>query len=43
MGHVVMGGDHRGLMGSVVLLWSSLGHHGPVGLGVVFGVWGDGW
>ena len=43
MGHVVMGGDHHGLMGSVVLPWSSLGHRGPVGLVVLYGARGDGW
>ena len=43
LGYGVMGGDRQGSMGLVVLLWSSLGHRGPVGLVFVFGVWGDGW
>ena len=38
-----MGGDRQGSMGLVVLLWSSLGHSGPVGLVVLYGARGDGW
>ena len=43
LGYGVMGGDRQGSMGSVVLLWSSSGHCGPVGLVVLYGAHGDGW
>ena len=43
LGYGVMGGDRHGSMGLVGLLWSSLGHRGPVGLVVLYRARGDGW